>query len=202
MTEIDFLIDVGSPNAYFAAKVLPKQAAARGHSVRWRPVLLGGIFKATGNQSPMQAFGHIAPKMAYEMKEMERFVARHGLSEYTFNPHFPINTLLLMRAAMAAERSGDLEAYLTAALHHMWEAPKKMDDPQVAAAALSESGFDGPALVEAAGDPEIKAALLQSTEEAVARGVFGVPTFFVGDEMFFGKDRIEQVLEEADHKNQ
>ncbi len=196
MAQLDFIFDVASPNAYLAYRALPGVLERTGASLTVVPCLLGGIFKATGNQAPMLAFASIKNKLAYEQLEFRRFVQRHGLSAFTFNPHFPVNTLLIMRGAIVAEEDGRLDDYVEALLHHMWEAPKKMDDPDVAAAALSDSGFDGPALLARTQEPEIKAKLAANTARAVERGAFGVPTFFVGDAMFFGKERLGQVEEE------
>lgn len=194
---IDFIFDFASPNAYLAHKVLPGIAARTGARLNYMPCLLGGIFKATGNQAPMLAFASIPAKLAYEQLEFNRFIARHGLDAFTFNPYFPVSSLILMRGAMVAEEEGRLMEYIEAGLHHMWEAPKKMDDPAIAAAALNESGFGGTAIVERTQEPAIKARLADYTQAAVDRGVFGIPTFFVGDEMFFGKERLDQVEEAA-----
>ncbi|ALL14524.1 2-hydroxychromene-2-carboxylate isomerase [Caulobacter henricii] len=190
---IDFIFDFGSPNAYLAWKVLPDIAARHGAEIRLIPCLLGGIFKLTGNQAPMVAFGGVKGKMAYEMLETRRFIATHGLTAFQFNPHFPVNTLLLMRGMVAAQRLGVGEAYLGAMLQGMWEQGLKLDDPEVFTAALDRAGLDGAALLAATGEPEVKAELAANTDAAVARGVFGIPSFFVGDEMFFGKERLGQV---------
>ena len=190
---VDFIFDFGSPNAYLAWKVLPAIAERQGATVNLSPCLLGGIFKATGNQAPAIAFGGVKGKMDYEMLEMRRFIEAHGLSAFRFNPHFPVNTLLLMRGMIAAQRSGAGEAYLDAMLKGMWEDGLKLDDPEVFVAAANAAGLDGPALLAATADPEVKAGLIANTEAAVARGTFGIPTFFVGDEMFFGKERLGQV---------
>jgi 2-hydroxychromene-2-carboxylate isomerase len=190
---IDFIFDFGSPNAYLAWKVLPGIAARRGAEVRLIPCLLGGIFKLTGNQAPMVAFGGVKGKMDYEMLETRRFIEAHGLSDFRFNPHFPVNTLLLMRGMVAAQRAGVGPAYLDAMLKGMWEQGLKLDDPAVFVAAADAAGLDGAALLAATGDPEVKAELAANTDAAVARGVFGIPTFFVGDEIFFGKERLGQV---------
>ncbi|MBS0471144.1 MAG: 2-hydroxychromene-2-carboxylate isomerase [Proteobacteria bacterium] len=190
----EFLFDFGSPNAYLSERILPDIEKRTGTIFKRVPVLLGGIFKATGNQSPMQAFGHIKNKPTYEQLETQRFIKRHGIVEFKFNPHFPVNTLNLMRMAVAAEQEGILAPYMAAVFHHMWVAPKKMDDPEVVKAALAESGLD-PALLERAQAPEVKARLIANTEEAVARGAFGIPTFFVGDQIYFGKDRLRDVEE-------
>ena len=192
---IEFIFDFGSPNAYLSHKVLPGIAARTGATVKLVPCLLGGIFKLTGNQAPFSAFGHIKGKLDYEQLELRRFVARHGLSRFAHNPHFPMNTLLMMRGMVAAGRAGVAETYLEAVLVGMWEDGRKMDDPEVVLAVLNEAGLDGRALLEATQDAGVKAELVANTEAAAARGVFGIPTYFVGDEMFFGKERLEQLEE-------
>ncbi len=190
---LDFIFDFGSPNGYLSWKVLPQIAARHGATVNLIPCLLGGIFKATGNQSPMAAFGGVKGKLEYEALETRRYVAAHGLTAYRQNPHFPVNTLLIMRGLIAARRAGVGEAYLAAVVSAMWEQGLKMDDPQVVAQVLTKAGLDAKALLEATQDPEVKAELVANTEAAVARGVFGIPTFFVAGEMFFGKDRLGAV---------
>lgn len=190
----EFLFDFGSPNAFLAQRVIPDIEKRTGAKFDYVPVLLGGIFKATGNQSPMQAFGHIKNKMAYEQLETRRFIRRHGIADFKFNPFFPVNTLNLMRMAVAAQNEGTLPRYMDAVFHHMWIEPKKMDDAEIVKAALAQSGLD-PALLERAQAAEVKAKLIANTENAVARGVFGIPTFFVGEEIFFGKDRLRDVEE-------
>jgi 2-hydroxychromene-2-carboxylate isomerase len=193
MPLVEFLFDFGSPNAYLAHQVIPEIEARTGAHFQYIPVLLGGIFKATGNQSPMTAFGHIKNKLEYEQLETARFIRKHNIARFQFNPFFPVNTLGLMRGAVAAESMGILPRYVDAMFHHMWEVPKKMDDPQVIGAALAESGLDADAILAAAQTPEVKQRLVDNTEKAVARGTFGAPTFFVGDEIFFGKDRLADV---------
>ena len=190
---VDFIFDFGSPNAYLAWKVLPGIAERTGAKINLIPCLLGGIFKATGNQSPVMAFGAIKGKLAYEMLETRRFVEAHGLSAFQMNPHFPVNTLLIMRGLIAAQRQGVAEPYVAAVASAMWEQGLKMDDPDVVAEALTKAGLDARAILEATQDPDGKAELVANTQAAVERGVFGIPTFFVGDEMFFGKDRLTQV---------
>jgi 2-hydroxychromene-2-carboxylate isomerase len=190
----EFLFDFGSPNAYLSHRVIPDIEARTGVRFEYTPVLLGGIFKATGNQSPVQAFGHIKNKLAYEGLETQRFVKKHGITEYQMNPFFPVNTLQLMRMAIAAQNEGFLPRYVDAVFHHMWVAPKKMDDAEVVRAALAESGLD-PALLDRAQAGEVKAKLIANTEDAVARGAFGIPTFFVDGAIYFGKDRLRDVEE-------
>jgi 2-hydroxychromene-2-carboxylate isomerase len=192
---VDFIFDFGSPNAYLAWKVLPAIAERAGAQVRLVPALLGGIFKATNNQSPIQAFGEVKGKLAYEELETDRFVGRHGLSRFRRNPHFPVNTLLIMRGLIAAQRAGLAESYVAAVQAAMWEDGEKMDDPETVRRVLDAAGLDGAMLLAATADLEVKAQLIANTEAAVARGVFGIPTLFVGEEMFFGKDRLAQVEE-------
>lgn len=197
MATIDFIFDFGSPNAYLAGKVLPGIAERTGATVNLIPALLGGIFKATNNQSPALAFGQVKGKLAYENLETRRFIARHGIKRFQMNPNFPVNTLLIMRGLIAARRAGVETGYLEVVQAAMWEAGEKMDDPEVVRVVLEAGGLDAAALLAATQDPEVKAELVANTEAAVARGVFGIPTFFVGDEMFFGKDRLGQVEEAA-----
>ena len=190
---IEFVFDFGSPNAYLALPPLREIAARRGATVKLIPCLLGGIFKATNNRAPMIAFGEVPSKLAYERLEMERFMKRHGLTRFRMNPHFPVNTLLAMRGMVAAQRLGVEDAYVTAVLAGMWEDGEKMDDPEVFVRVLDAAGLDGRAILERTQDDTIKAELVANTQAAVERGAFGIPTFFVDGEMFFGKDRLAQV---------
>jgi len=192
---LELIFDFGSPNAYLTLKVLPELLERAGAELVITPCLLGGIFKATGNKAPMVQYAEAPAKLAYENLEMRRFIAKHGLARFRINPHFPVNTLAIMRGAIVAEDEGNLDDYVDAVNRAMWEDGLKMDDPEVVAAFLSANGFDGPALLARTQEPEIKAKLVANTEAAVARGVFGIPTFFVGDEMYFGKDRLGQVEE-------
>ena len=193
---IDFIFDFGSPNAYLAWRVLPGVAARTNAQVNLIPCLLGGLFKLTGNQAPMTAFGNVKGKLEYERLETQRFIAKHGISEFRFNPHFPVNTLLIMRGLLAARRANVGDVYLETVLKAMWEDGQKMDDPVAVTAVLDAAGLDAKALLEAAQDPVVKGELAAYTNDAAARGAFGIPTFFVGDEMFFGKERLGQVEEE------
>ena len=197
---VEFLFDFGSPNAYLSHRVVPAIEVRTGARFVYTPVLLGGIFKLTNNQSPIVAFANVKNKLDYEMLETRRFVARHKLDAFTFNPHFPVNTLQIMRGAVAAEAEGMLAAYVEAVFQHMWERPKKMDDPEVIRAALTESGLDAERLLVRTQDPRVKDTLAANTQRAVERGAFGVPTFFVGKEMYFGKDRLRDVEEELARK--
>ena len=195
MKTLEFIFDFASPNAYMAHKGLQPLLERTGARLQIVPCLLGGIFKSTGNKAPFVAFGDIKPKMAYEMLEMRRFVAKHGLDRFKMNPHFPLNTVLPQRAALAAQRDGRLDEYVETVLRLTWEDEVKTDDPDALAQGLSAAGFDGAALIAATQEPEIKTALIENTDAAVERGAFGIPTFYVGDEMFFGKDRLDQVEE-------
>lgn len=192
--DAEFLFDFGSPNAWCAHKVIPAIEARTGARIRYTPVLLGGLFKLTNNKAPMVQFAAIPAKLAYERRELERFLAKHELS-FQMNPHFPVNTLLLMRMATAAQMDGALMPFVDAAFRLMWEVPHKMDDPEVAVAQLSAAGLDGARLLARAQDEAVKAQLVAATEDAAKRGAFGSPTFFVGGEMYFGKNTLGEVEE-------
>jgi 2-hydroxychromene-2-carboxylate isomerase len=194
---IEFIFDFGSPNAYLAYRALPPILARTGAALVVNPCLLGGIFKSTGNQAPITAFANVKGKLDYERLEIKRFIRQHGLTKFRFNPHFPVNSLMLMRGLIAAESAGVAAPYIEAALAAMWEDGLKMDDPAIAAAALTKAGLDGETLMARTQDAEVKQKLMANTQAAVERGVFGIPTFFVGREMFFGKDRLGQVEEFA-----
>lgn len=196
MLRVQFLFDFGSPNAYLATQIIPDVEKRTGVSFDYVPVLLGGIYKLTGNSSPADYLRGIRNKREYMEVETERFVRRHGITSFCKNPFFPVNTLQLMRGAVAAEAEGMFRPYFHAAYHHMWEEPKKMDDPEVMQAALASSGIDVGRIVAKSQEPAVKSRLMQLTEDAVSRGAFGSPTFFVGEEMFFGKDQLRDVEEE------
>lgn len=200
--EIEFIYDFGGPNSWFVHRAIPRIEAQRAVAFRYVPVLLGGLFKATGNQAPMMSYGHVTAKVNYDRLEMDRFMARHAITGFRFNPHFPVNTLLAMRGAVAADRLGIGPAYREAMFAALWEQGLKLDDPAVWAGAIDAAGLDSAALAEAVDDPQIKAALVANTEAAVARGAFGVPTFFLDDEMWFGKDRLRDVVEAATGETQ
>jgi 2-hydroxychromene-2-carboxylate isomerase len=189
---IEFIFDFASPNAYLAYRVLPELVARTGAALVLTPALLGGIFKATGNQAPMLAFADVRGKLNYEALEMRRFVARHGLTRFRINPHFPVNSLLLMRGLVAAGAALQA-AYVEAVLVAMWEDGLPMADPAVVAGVLRAAGLDADDILTRAQSDTVKQALAAATQAAVARGVFGIPTFFVGEEMFFGKERLGQI---------
>ncbi len=193
MSKVEFHFDFGSPNAYLSHLVIPEIEDRTGAKFAYVPVLLGGIFKMTNNRSPAESMAGIRNKMEYERLETQRFVERHGITRFQANPFFPVNTLTLMRAAVAAQRLGVFERYVDQVFRHMWAEPKKLDDPAVLRAALAESALDAEALLRLAQDQTVKDELLASTAASVERGTFGSPTFFVGDEIFFGKDRLRDV---------
>jgi 2-hydroxychromene-2-carboxylate isomerase len=193
--QIEFHFDFGSPNAYLAHRVIPAIEARTGATFHYVPVLLGGVFKATGNRSPAEAFAGIRNKPEYDRLETERFVRRHRIEGFVRNPFFPVNTLQIMRGAAAAEIDGGLERYVDALFHHMWEAPKKLDEAEVFHDALTASGLNADTIIARTHDPAVKARLIANTEMSVARGAFGSPTFFVGDAIYFGKDRLRDVEE-------
>jgi 2-hydroxychromene-2-carboxylate isomerase len=197
---VEFHFDFGSPNAYLAHRVIPEIELRTGVPFRYVPVLLGGVFKATGNVPPMESLRGIRNKGEYAALETRRFLARHGIDEFRPNPHFPVNTLVIMRGAVYAERAGMFEPYVNEVFRHMWVEPKKMDDPAVIRQALTESGLPAEAILEGVEDPQIKQRLIEYTEDSVARGTFGSPSFFVGNELYFGKDKLREVEEEIERQ--
>jgi 2-hydroxychromene-2-carboxylate isomerase len=190
-----FLFDFGSPNAFLSHEAIPAIEKRTGVKFEYVPILLGGIFKATNNKSPAETLAGVKNKREFHVIETQRFIKRFHVQPYVWNPFFPVNTLNLMRAAIAAQLEGVFETYVEAAFHHMWREPKKMDDPEVAAKALTSSGLDGAKLLARAQEAEVKAKLIANTQDAVERGAFGSPTFFVGKEMFFGKEQLREVEE-------
>ena len=193
MAKVEFHFDFGSPNAYLAHLVVPEIERRIGAKFEYVPILLGGVFKLTNNRSPVEKMAGIKNRLEYEQLEVRRFVRRHGITRFTWNPFFPVNTLLVMRGAVAAQLDGMFARYVDEVFRHMWADPKDMDDPEVVHAALVESGFDADRLLARTQEAEIKDRLLKNTEASVARGMFGAPTFFVDNEMFFGKDKLDDV---------
>ena len=194
----EFHFDFGSPNAYLAHLVLPEIESRTGVVFQYVPVLLGGVFKATNNVSPAVSLQGIKNKGEYAGLETQRFLEKHGITRYTRNPFFPVNTLQIMRGALVAEREGFFAKYVDEVYCHMWAEPKKMDDVEVIRTALDESGLATDAILDGIQNPHVKQQLISNTESAVARGVFGSPSFFVGEELFFGKDRLREVEEEIE----
>ena len=189
---IEYFFDFGSPTSYLAWTQLPKIAAEAGAEIAWRPMLLGGVFKATGNASPVS----VPAKGRWMNSDIPRWAKRYGVP-FRFNPHFPINTLTLMRIATGLQmrRTADFDRYVDVVHRAMWETPVNLGDTAVLGSTLAAAGFDADAFAALAADPDVKAKLAATTEEAVARGVFGAPTFFVGEAMHFGQDRLDFVRE-------
>jgi 2-hydroxychromene-2-carboxylate isomerase len=192
MKTFEFWFDFGSTASYLAWTQLPALQAATGAKSVFRPMLLGGVFQATGNQSP----ANIPAKGKYLFADFERFAERYGVA-FNRNPYFPINTLLFMRGAIALQQKGDARFmdYCRAVFNAIWVDSLNMNDPATAAEALRKAGFDAQALVALASEQTTKDALKAATQEAIDRGVFGAPTFFVGDQMFWGQDRMDFVME-------
>ena len=187
---VEFFFDFGSPTSYLAYTQLPAIAADCGAEIAWRPMLLGGVFKATGNASPVT----VPAKGRWMFTDITRWAQRYGVP-YAHNPHFPINTLTLMRAAtgLLAEQPGQFGRYLAAVFGAMWQQQRNLGDPQILAETLAQAGFDAQAVLALAARADVRALLIAVTDEAVARGVFGAPSFFVGDHLFFGQDRLDFV---------
>jgi 2-hydroxychromene-2-carboxylate isomerase len=195
MAKLEFHFDLGSPNAYLSHLVIPDIEKRTGAKFEYVPVLLGGVFKLTNNRSPFESLRGIKNKPEYEQLETRRFMQKHGITRFQSNPHFPVNTLVMMRGAIATQSLGVFERYVDEMYRHMWAEPKKLDDPEVLRAALDESGLSSERILELVQDPTVKDQLLENTRRSVERGTFGAPTFYVGDEIFFGKDRLREVEE-------
>ena len=194
-TNPQFMFDVGSPNAFLSHEAIPDIEKRTGAKFEYVPVLLGGVFKATNNRSPAESLRGIRNKPEYERLETQRFLRRHGITRFQSNPFFPVNTLMMMRGAIAARSLGVFERYVDEMYRRMWAEPKKMDDPAIWRAALAEAGFDANRFFDLIERREIKDELIANTQRSVERGTFGSPTFYVGDEIFFGKDRLREVEE-------
>ena len=196
MAEVQFLFDFGSPNAFLVHRVIPGIEQRTGVRFTYVPILLGGLFKLTGNQSPASAFAGIKNKPEYNRLEMERFLAGHAITDFVFNPYFPVNTLQLMRGAVAARELGVFERYVDAIFDAMWTKGLDMGQPELVAATLMAAGLPVEQLIAQSQAPQIKQRLLDNTQTAFERGAFGSPSFLVGDELYFGKDRLREVEEE------
>lgn len=193
---VEFYYDYGSPNAYLAHVRLPEILKRSGGMVKLRPMLLGGVFQITGNVSPATN----PLKAPNGVRDMRRFIGRHKVP-FKMNPHFPVNTLKMMRGAMVAEEEGYLDRYNDAMYRAMWVDELKMDDDSVLADALTKAGFDAAHIAKRSAEDAIKTRLKTYTEAAAKHGVFGAPTFFVGEEMFFGQDRLDFVEEALNGKS-
>jgi 2-hydroxychromene-2-carboxylate isomerase len=187
---VEFFFDFGSPASYLAYTQIGKVAARAGADVVWRPFLIGGVMQAAGNRSPIEC----APKGKWMIEDLARFAKRYGVG-FNMNPHFPINTLPLMRGAVAAQDGGFLDAYSDTVYQAMWVDGKNMGDPEVIGAVLTDAGLDAAQIIAATQDQAVKDKLKANTQEAFERGAFGAPTYFIGDEMHFGQDRLDFVEE-------
>ena len=192
---IEFHFDFGSPNAYLSHLVIPGIEERTGESFKYIPVLLGGVFKATGNASPAVTLNGIKNKGEYQRIETDRFLKKHEISGYNRNPFFPVNTLQIMRGAVFAQHHYYFELYVDQVYRHMWSEPKKMDDPDVISSALDSSGLPADEIIAGMQDPAVKQTLIANTERSVTMGTFGSPTFYVENEIFFGKDKLVEVEE-------
>lgn len=192
---IDFWFDFGSPNAFLAHRAIPQIETRIGPAFHYRPALLGGLFKLTGNRSPVEAYREVPHKLAYERLEFNRFIERHAITGYVHNPHFPVNTLQLMRGAIAARELGVMPAYVDAIFDGMWSRQLQMSDMEILRATLDEARLPTNDILTLSQDGRIKSALIAETEELFDRGAFGIPTFFVGTEIYFGKDKLRDVEE-------
>ena len=185
---VEFFFDYGSPASHLAFFELRRIAREAGAAIVWRPILLGGVFKAINSHSPVE----IAPKGKWMMWDLTNYARRYGVP-FEHNPHFVINTLPIMRGAIVAERRGELERYSEAMFMAVWRDALDMDDPAVIGQALIKNGFDAKAYFAGVQEASVKDDLKARTDEAVARGVFGLPTFFIGGKMWWGQDRLEWV---------
>ncbi|MEP6068039.1 MAG: 2-hydroxychromene-2-carboxylate isomerase [Paracoccaceae bacterium] len=200
MTDIEFLYDFGSPNAYLVHKVLPGIAKNHEARVTYSPILLGGVFKATNNQAPLAAFANITGKVAYIRREFARFIERHAVP-FEWNDNFPVNTLTMMRGAVFAQGKAWEQQYIDTCFDAMWVQGANMADPDVAVSTLDAAGLPGADILSATQIPDVKGRLAAVTDDAIARKVFGTPTMFVGDEMFFGKDALNDLAWRLDQIN-
>lgn len=194
-TTVDFLYDFGSPNAYYSHAVIPEIESRHDVKFEYVPVLLGGIFKATNNVSPAVSLQNIPNKAAYTQLETARWLARYPVDQFQRNPHFPVNTLMLMRGAIFAQDKPYYRAYIDAMFSAMWVHGKKMDDPEVVVGTLAEHDLPTEEILTGVQDVAVKSALIAATEGAVNRGAFGSPTFFVDSEMYFGKEALRDIEE-------
>ncbi len=199
---IEFHFDFGSPNAYLSHLVIPGIEERTGESFKYIPVLLGGVFKATGNASPAVTLNGIKNKGEYQRIETDRFLKKHEISGYNRNPFFPVNTLQIMRGAVFAQHHYYFELYVDQVYRHMWGEPKKMDDPEVIRSALESSRLPAGDIIAGMQDPAVKQTLIANTERSVTMGTFGSPTFYVENEIFFGKDKLVEVEEFINTINQ
>ena len=193
--KVDFIFDIASPNAYFCHQLIPSFENRTGVKFNYIPCLLGGIMKLSGNQPPFVAYADIKNKNDYQMIEIARFIKQHKLIKYKFNSSFPMNTVQVQRGALAAQELGVFDEYLEIMLKAMWEEDKNLSDLDVLQDTMNENNLDAEAIIKIVTSQECKDKLIANTSDAVNRGAFGVPTFFLNDEIFFGKDHLYQLEE-------
>lgn len=193
--KVDFIFDIASPNAYFCHQLIPSFENRTGVKFNYIPCLLGGIMKLSGNQPPFVAYADIKNKNDYQMIEIARFIKQHKLIKYKFNSSFPMNTVQVQRGALAAQELGVFDEYLEIMLKAMWEEDKNLSDLDVLQSTMNENNLDSEAIIKIVTSQECKDKLIANTSDAVNRGAFGVPTFFLNDEIFFGKDHLYQLEE-------
>ena len=193
--KVDFIFDIASPNAYFCHQLIPSFENRTGVKFNYIPCLLGGIMKLSGNQPPFVAYADIKNKNDYQMIEIARFIKQHKLIKYKFNSSFPMNTVQVQRGALAAQELGVFDGYLEIMLKAMWEEDKNLSDLDVLQSTMNENNLDAEAIIKIVTSQECKDKLIANTSDAVNRGAFGVPTFFLNDEIFFGKDHLYQLEE-------
>jgi 2-hydroxychromene-2-carboxylate isomerase len=196
---VEFHFDFGSPNAYLSHRAIPAIETRTGVKFTYVPVLIGGVFKATGNASPAVTLQGIKNKGEYQQVEMERFLKKHKIADYNSNPFFPVNTLQIMRGAIFAQTQNYYERYIHEIYQHMWCEPKKMDEPEVIRNAFEASGLPSADIFEGMQDTTVKQTLIDNTTRSVEMGSFGSPTFFVDNEIFFGKDKLTDVEDEINN---
>ena len=194
MVNFKFIFDFGSPKTYLVYKLLPGIEKRTKTKAEYVPVLLGGIFKSTNNVSPIESFKTVPAKGKYDDLDTARFVKKHDIA-FNFNSNFPINTLNLMRGAIFAQENGIFDKYVEVVFKSMWVDNKKMDDLQVIQTVLLENGLPVKEIFEGTQDQKIKDKLIKNTSEAVEKGIFGAPSMLVEDELFFGKESLQDVEE-------
>tara|TARA_B100000767_G_scaffold257793_1_gene265947 strand:+ start:231 stop:836 length:606 start_codon:yes stop_codon:yes gene_type:complete len=193
--KVDFIFDIASPNAYFCHQLIPGFEERARVQFNYVPCLLGGIMKLSGNQPPFVAYADIENKNNYQFIEIERFIKQHNLLKYKFNSNFPVNTVQVQRGALAAQELGIFQQYLEVMLCAMWEEDKNLADLDVLQSVLVDNNLDAEAIIKIVISQECKDKLIANTSDAVNRGAFGVPTFFIDDQIFFGKDHLYQLEE-------
>lgn len=192
----EFHYDFGSPNAWLSHRIIPGIEERTGATFEYVPVLLGGIFKETGNVSPMVSLQGIRNKAEYQQIETDRFLKRHGITDFQWNPFFPLNSLAIMRGAVYASGQSYYKKYIEVVFRHMWSTPKKLDDREILAGVLADEGLPASEIMTAIEDPQVKQKLISNTSRSVQMGSFGCPTFYISGAIYFGKDKLQEIEEQ------